>query len=98
MTESIDHKRGDTFSVSVTVTEDDLVTPIDMAGWTVDCQLRTAAGALIEDLVVTETDYSSGEFTLSCDDTTEWPELALRSDIQYTDLSGTIISTETFII
>ena len=97
MTAEIEHKRGDTYKIAVVLTESDGTTPIDMTGWTVRSQVRRRK-TLISTLDVTYDDRVNGEFTLSLDDTTDWPVCELSSDIEYTDGNDDVKSSETYTI
>ena len=97
MTEKITHKRGDTYKLDVTFTESDGTTPIDLTGWTIRSHIRHHK-TLIANLDVIYDDRANGEFTLSIDDTTDWPISDLSSDIEYTDGNDDIKSSETYII
>jgi hypothetical protein len=97
MATSISVKRGDTFTLDFALTESDGTTPLDMTGWTVRSQVRRRK-TLVADLVFTAIDAAAGTFRLACADTTDWPRGELQSDIEYTDLSGRVISTETYTI
>jgi hypothetical protein len=90
-------KRGDTYHIDVAVTEADGTTPVDLTDWTVRSHVRRR-DALIAELDFTAVDLAAGEYSLSYDDTTEWPLGRLSTDIEYTDSTGIIRSTETYII
>lgn len=94
----LDIKRGDTYVVTVTATEDDGTTPIDLTGWTIRSQIRDAEDVLVAQLRVTVTNAAAGQFTLdqATPDTTGWPVGTCSQDIEYTDPSGRVISTGTF--
>lgn len=51
---------------------------------------------LVEELVSAITNANNGEYSLTAEDTTEWPLGILVMDIEYTDTLGFIHSTETF--
>jgi len=97
MAEEIEHKRGDTYRIDVVLTESDGSTPIDMTGWTVRSHVRRYK-TLISNLNVIYDDRINGEFTLSIDDTTDWPICKLSSDIEYTDENDDVRSSETYTI
>ena len=93
--ETVEHKRGDTYSLSISLTAADGTTPVDMTGWTVKSQVRKRK-TLISELVFTAVDLSIGSFTLSTTDTLNWPVGTLLSDIEYTDAGGVVRSSETY--
>lgn len=88
---------GDTFSLLVTY-YDGLGEPIDLVAQSIvpSSQVRTGAGALIATLDVTVLNQTTnkGQYTLSCADTTTWPENAqLYADIKY--VTGGTVTTHT---
>ena len=92
-------KRGNTFEAQVAYTDENGVpVNLDTEGITVTSQVRTEAGTLVADLVVTPSDQgvSPGEYTLykADTDTAAWPLEQLRWDIKYS-AAGVVISTET---
>lgn len=95
MVKQITHKRGDTYKIAITVTEDDNVTPINITDWTIRSQVRRR-DTLIAELSFEITDGINGKYTLQCEDTTDWPLGKLFTDIEYTDLLGSVVSSETF--
>ena len=97
MADKIEHKRGDAYSISVTLLEDDGVTPIDLTDYTVRSHIRRG-DTLIAELEFTAVDLVNGEYKLSIQDTTGWPLGELVSDIEYTDANGDPRSTETYYI
>ena len=94
--QTIEVKRGDTFSLDCQVFEADGVTPTDITAWTIRSQVRTTAGALLTSLTAAITTAADGEYTLTAlpVDTATWPRAA-RMDIEYTDSGGVVLSTET---
>ena len=93
------HKRGDTLSLSA-VWLDSNNDPVDLTGYTVESQVR--AVGFVDDLTVTITDATAGEFVLSATatDTSMWPVTSSQSsrsfcDIQFT-IAGIVVSSETF--
>jgi hypothetical protein len=94
--QTIEVKRGDTFSLDCQVFEADGVTPTDITAWTIRSQVRTTAGALLTSLTAAITTAADGEYTLTAlpVDTAAWPRAA-RMDIEYTDSGGVVLSTET---
>lgn len=88
-------KRGDTMLLTVTYKVDG--TPTSIASIDIASQIRTQSGALIDSMVVTKSESSTGVFTLAPtnSDTSNWPIGNLLCDIEFTQ-SGNIRSTETF--
>ena len=93
--ETVTHKRGDTYQISIALTAEDGETPIDITEWTVKSQVRKRK-TLVTELVFAAVDLANGSFTLTAEDTTEWPTGTLSSDIEYTDGDGIIRSSETY--
>jgi hypothetical protein len=75
--QTIRHKRGDTFSATVTLLQADGTTPIDLTGFTVTAEVEGAAltGPFEQALTVTVEDEQAGQITLSATatDTAAWP-------------------------
>jgi len=88
-------KRGDTYHLSVTLTDDE-GQAIDITDYDISSQVRTPTGELISTLTTTLTDPTNGVFTLEDTDTEDWPVGCQFQDIEYTGTGGTITSTETF--
>lgn len=88
--QTITFKRGDTFSMLNTLADEDIT------GWTIASQVRRHDGYLIDTLVPSIIDGPSGQYSLESSGSTDgWPVGAAVFDIQYTDTSGLIVSTET---
>jgi len=89
-------KRGDTFKFTVVLTElvDDVEQPLITDVENIKCQVRTAAGKLIEDLLITA-GATNGEYEFSSVDTSQYPTETLEMDIQV-NKDGDIGSTQTF--
>ena len=91
----VKHKRGDTFIANVTYRDAVTQAGIDISTIGIKSQIRTSAGELVSDLVLTKTDSAAGKFTLADLDTQDWPfNQNLIWDIQYT-ANGDKISSET---
>ena len=89
------HKRGDTFSLSGTVSATDGgVAVTDFTGWTGASQLRDESGAKIADLTFAWVDATAATASLVHTSTTTWPVGPAWFDIQMTTPAGDIISTE----
>lgn len=107
----IDWKRGDSFRVDelgmLTEDADGLLTMevngkpvkasvLDMTGWTVASQMRRKDdGTLVADLEFAWIDRLTGKYGLQVKDTTGWPLTTLAWDVQFTDPSGFVTSSET---
>lgn len=92
---SYDHKRGDTFTRLLQV-------PAEFAdgffvGWVPRCQVRTAAGALVAEVVPEWLDAAATRnLKLRVADTTGWPLGAMELDVQFTRTAdGEVMSTTT---
>lgn len=91
----VEHKRGDSFIANVTYRNADTQVAIDITNIGIKSQIRTATGLLIADLVVAKTEPLLGKFTLTDNDTQDWPfGQDLIWDIQYS-IDGNNISTKT---
>lgn len=90
---TIAFKRGDTFEINCDVGQ-------SIVGWTIRSQVRDDADNLVLALTVTVTDSATGLYKLSATpaQTALWPANPLLCDIEYTDSSGFVSSTETFTI
>lgn len=95
MSAVIQHKRGDTYRISVALTEDDGITPIDITGWEVRSHIRKRS-RLVCNLEYIPVDRINGKYELLCDDTSDWLKGVLTSDIEYTDSNGGVFSTKTY--
>jgi hypothetical protein len=100
----ITHKRGDTFRQSFIAQDSDGL-PVDLTDYTIESQARNKSGTLLASFSVNKTDAVNGEFDITEADTSGWPiyrpgspSHSLYMDIQYTDPSGTVESTETLMI
>ena len=88
-------KRGDTFQMIGFL---GLPTAkIDLTGYAIRCQLRSAAGALIASLTVS-IDLAARTFSLSATAaaTSLWPIGRVDCDVEFTDPLSTVRSTQTF--
>lgn len=95
---TISHKRGDTFELTCSL--ENQGNDVDITGWSVAAQLRKTDDTLVQDMTVTVTDAAVGEFQITADDTEtdDWPIENLEIDVQFTESSGNISSSETFTI
>jgi hypothetical protein len=93
---TIDFKRGDTFRLQGAYTVDGAAAALPTG---IRSQLRDRTGALVCELTVARTDEAGGLYELSCADASEWqPGRMLYGDVQYTDASGNVMSTETYAV
>lgn len=78
-------KRGSTLSWPA-VWRDSLGATVDLTDSTIEMQLRKNSGALIDTLTITLLDQvtNRGAFTISADDTSEWPIGLAKFDIKRT--------------
>ena len=93
---TITHKRGDTLEWVVTLTDDSVA--VDITDWTIKSQIRDGSYALIYEFLVTKTDASNGVFSLSATaaQTATWPLGSALVDIEFTDNTNYVISSQTF--
>jgi hypothetical protein len=88
----ITHRRGSTYELQCQYT-DAAGVPQSLTSIQVRSQIRTSAGALVDDCTVTLTDIPVGKFMLRVLSTSEWPITNLMQDIQYVLADGRIINT-----
>lgn len=87
-------KRGDTFQPDIAVTLSGSVQ--SLVGWSIASQIRTKQGKLVTAFTVANRNDSLGSFRLvPVTPESSWPLDELLWDIQYTDASGRVISTDT---
>jgi hypothetical protein len=95
------HKRGDTLTWNCTY-KDSAGVPINLTGYTVRAQIRDATEVQLVALTYTAANQgtSPGQFTLSATAavTAAWAPGQYRCDIEYTDGSSTVRSTDAFIV
>jgi hypothetical protein len=93
---TLNFKRGDTFRLDGTYMEDGEAAALPTG---IRSQLRDANGNLITELTVTRTDADHGLYSLSCSDSSGWiAGRLLFGDVQFTNASGVVVSTETFTV
>jgi len=95
---AFDHKRGDTFVLNSDVASDGVAA--DITNWTISSQIRDMGDTIVQSLTVTVTDAVNGRLKLSATpaQTALWPIGKMSCDIEFTDGSGIVTSTETFTI
>jgi hypothetical protein len=94
----VSHKRGDTFIFSAQVKDED-ESSIDLTGWQIRSQIRKENFTVVDTLVITITDAVDGKYQISSNkDPNTLPLGEHHWDIEFTDSSGRVISTETLII
>jgi hypothetical protein len=101
MPETIEIKRGDTYSLDdQLVIDDGLNTPFPLTGYTLRSHVRDASKALITTCTCTVTNALLGTYKVSCTpiDTATWVVGQLFTDIEFTAADGFKFSTETFTI
>lgn len=93
----IEFKRGDTFEQEGQLLSDGL--PLDITGYTIRSHIRYRNN-LVKNLAVSLTDAPLGKYKLSAtsSDTALWPVSDLDMDIEFTNLSGKVTSTNTIIV
>jgi len=92
---TINLKQGDTVDWVVTLNEGGA--PVDITSWTIRAQIRSG-DTLIFTLTVTVIDASAGQFRLSATPAQSdlWAAGSHSCDIEFTDDSSNVFSTETF--
>ena len=93
--DAIMFKKGDTFRLSCTYAIDGVPSALPPG---IRSQLRSPYGQLVAELSVAVVDAPNGLFDLTAPDTSSWPLDTLSQDIQYTDATGNVASTDTFTI
>ena len=92
------HKRGASFIVHRNAADDGMtVTEGWLDDWSARSQIRSGA-TLLADLDVTFDDGEDAElgaYTLSADDTTDWPLGRAAFDVEYTHTDGAVVKGET---
>ena len=89
----LQHKRGDTFSVALTVKQDGEA--YDLSGFTGASQIRDRKGELLDDLTVEIADATGGKVTLTESDTADWEPGTYVCDVEFDDGDGLVWSTPT---
>jgi len=90
-------KRGDTFNFTI-IAKDANEEAISGAAARFKTQIRSGGGVLYSDLIITETD-TPGQYIFRALSTESWPGgSVLYTDIQYTDINGDILSSDTIAI
>jgi len=94
------HKIGDTLTLAGTVTLTDVS---DFTGWTIASQFRqSGSDALLPGVAAAwvSQDTSTGTYTISATaaNTATWVPCDAVCDVQFTDPSGGVTSTDTFTI
>lgn len=88
-------KRGDTLIVDVR--RESAGQPVDLTGYTIRAQVRTAQGALLATLTPTITDAPGGRVQLraAAATTATWEPGSYRYDVEFTSPAGDVLSSET---
>lgn len=92
---TITHKQGDTLDWVINLT--DTGSPVDLTDWSIRAQIRQG-DTLIFNLTVTVVDAENGLFRLSATaaQTDLWAAGSHSCDVEFTDDSSNVFSTETF--
>lgn len=92
---NITHKRGDTLEWVVTLTQNG--TAVDISDWTIKSQIRQET-TLIAEFTVIKIDSAAGQFSLSATaaQTASWSLGSHSVDIEFTDGTGYVVSSQTF--
>jgi hypothetical protein len=92
---TITHKQGDTLDWVINLT--DTGSPVDLTDWSIRAQIRQG-DTLIFNLTVTVVDAANGLFRLSATaaQTDTWSAGSHSCDVEFTDDSSNVFSTETF--
>lgn len=92
---TITHKQGDTLDWVINLTEGGLA--VDITSWSIRAQVRNA-DTLVAALTFTAIDAVNGQFRLSATaaQTDLWAAGNHSVDIEFTDASSIVFSTETF--
>jgi|TARA_S200002703_G_scaffold80215_1_gene69142 hypothetical protein len=91
----ITHKKGDTLEWVISLTEN--AAAVDISDFSIRAQIRQTS-TLIATLTTTITNASGGVFSLTATatNTASWTVGTHSCDIEFTDNSGDVFSTETF--
>jgi len=94
---TITHKQGDTLDWVVTLTEGGAA--VDITSWTIRAHIRNS-DTLIDALTVTVIDAANGQIRLSATpaETDLYSAGTHECDIEFTDASSNVFSTETFAV
>lgn len=100
MASVIKHKRGDTIDWTGFYKINDV--PVDLTNITISCQFRKEDGTLVIAPTIAKLNQGTnpGKYIISVNaaTTSTFALGKLKADIQYTDVSGFVVSTETFSI
>lgn len=94
---TITHKQGDTLEWVIALTEGG--SAVDISDWSIRAQIRQN-DTLIATLTTTVTNSSGGVFSLSATKTAtdSWAAGNHSCDIEFTDNTNDVFSTETFVV
>ncbi len=97
MSSFIDFKRGDTFEIAGQLFSNG--SPIDITGYTIRSHVRYKDN-LVKNLTSSITDAAAGKYQVSATalETSVWPVYNLTMDIEFTDTTPKVFSTETITI
>ena len=93
----IDFKRGDTFELSGQLLSNGVA--LDITGYQIKSHVRYKDN-LVKNLTASITDAVNGKYSVSATaaDTASWPVYDLQMDIEFTDTSNKVFSTQTITI
>jgi len=95
---TLTHKRGDSLEWVFNYTENSIAT--DITTYTIACDVKQEDDTLIQALTVTKTDAANGVFSLTATaaQTASWPVGDHKADVEITDGSSNVFSSETFTV
>jgi hypothetical protein len=94
---TIDFKRGDTFELAGQLLSNGVA--LDITGYTIKSHVRYKDN-LVENLTTSITDAAAGKYqvTATAAKTASWPIYNLTMDVEFTDTTPKVFSTETITI
>jgi hypothetical protein len=97
--QAVTHKRGDTLSWACAFTDENDAA-IDLTGYTILAQIRDGDDTLLASLTVANRSNAAGTFDLTAAATVtdDWAPGSYRCDVELTDASSSVRSTDTFVV
>lgn len=96
MSNTFQHKRGDTFDLSGPVQVTDSGAEVsDFTGWGIACQLRRPDGVLVATLQASWLNPIARLMRVRATNTAAWPLGMVEMDVQLTTPTGDVVSTPT---
>lgn len=89
---TIEIKQGGTFDLDCTLEFDG--SSVDITNWDITADVKNEYDKLIENTNVSITDAPNGKFNISVPDTSNWSDIAHKTDIRY-EFNGSILYSET---